>query len=87
MSPLATHRAERAKPEDDPLAGQLRAAARAADRFGALIRSEDRRHTPRLDHPLGPGGSALAYVCGPAACAPPTADPAALRTLIEHWQR
>jgi uncharacterized protein YyaL (SSP411 family) len=81
--------------EGDPLAARLRDAARAANRFGRLVRPLTAHARGRAgDHPLGPDGAARAYVCVAApgdaragACAPPTSDPTALRALVERWGR
>jgi len=64
-------------------AGRLLAAAAAAWRPGKAIRVYEagRERTP---YPPAARGS-VAYVCGRASCAPPTADPAQLRRLIETW--
>ncbi|MSP63871.1 MAG: thioredoxin domain-containing protein [Myxococcales bacterium] len=72
---------------DDPRAAVLRDAARAAWRPGHLVRSHGADAKRILPYPLGPGGAARAYVCGPSACAPPTGDPARVKELVETWER
>ncbi len=63
----------------------LRGAAFGAWRPGKLVRS----YAPgeKAPYPAGPHAAALAYVCGRSSCAPPTADPERLASLIEGWDR
>ncbi|MHB8416940.1 MAG: thioredoxin domain-containing protein [Myxococcales bacterium] len=65
-------------------AGPLRQAALAAWRPGKTVRTyrAGREQTP---YPAAARGS-LAYVCGRSSCAPPTADPRVLRSLVERWE-
>jgi uncharacterized protein YyaL (SSP411 family) len=63
----------------------LRTAAVAAWRPGKLVHSYSAGE--KAPYPAGPHDAALAYVCGRSSCAPPTADPAHLASLIQSWDR
>ena len=63
----------------------LRAAAVATWRPGKLVHSYAAGE--KAPYPAGPHGAALAYVCGRSSCAPPTADPKRLESLIQSWDR